>query len=142
MALTGAMISCEGDSAQRPESPTERPAWLLPDYHEAAADGIVVDSAGGRIWKDGGPDIYEISLMSSDRARVYAEENPQASLTVVQSSTMGEVVVALDEAQDVMVVSVDHHAHFIADNVRSRKDVVEVALIATSAAAVTKRPAK
>jgi hypothetical protein len=41
-----------------------------------------------------------------------------------------------------MVVSVDHHAHFIADNVRSRKDVVEVALIATSAAAVTKRPAK
>jgi hypothetical protein len=111
-----------------------RPQWLLPGYQHEPATGMVIDSVGGRIWKDSGPDIsYQITVTARDKARVYAEENLKASLTVLEAPTTGEVVVALDEEHGAMVVGVDRRAHFMATNVRSRQDAVEVILIATAA---------
>ena len=99
----------------------------------------MIDSFGGRVWKDGGPEIsYVIAPSGPAKARVYAEQNSKASLTVVESPTTGEVVVALDEDQGAMVVTVDHHVHFTARNVRSRKDAVDVILMATSASGFLK----
>ena len=140
LAVATAVVTCHGDNAEHSQPvPRGRPVWLLPGYHHTAANGIVIDFASGRIWKDGGPDIsYEISVSVGEKARVYAKENPRVSLTVVESPPTGEMVVALDEDQAAMVVSIDRRAHFSARNVRSRKDVVEVILIATSAAGVSK----
>jgi hypothetical protein len=119
--------------------PTGKPVWVLPGYQHSAAKGVVIDSFEGRISKDGGPDIHwGISVGTAETTRVHAKENPKVSLTVVESPGTGEMVVALDEDQAAMMVSIDRRAHFSARNVRSRQDVVDVILMATSLAGVTK----
>jgi hypothetical protein len=126
-------------STQQEAAQKQRPGWLLPDYQFEKAGGVVVDSVGGRIWKEGGPEIlYELSATSREKARVFALEHPRASLSVISSPTTGEIVAALDEHEGAMVVSVDRRAHFIVRNVRSRRDAVEVMLIATAGAGYTK----
>lgn len=140
LILAGAMVFCLADKPEQSQPMrTEKPLWLLPGYQHTVDSGIVIDSTGGRIWKDGGPDInYTLTLGGAETARVYAKENPKVSLTVVESPGTGEIVVALNEDRAAMVVSVDYRVHLSARNVRSRKDVVEVILIATSIAGVSK----
>jgi hypothetical protein len=117
----------EGERAQHVSK--ESPVQLLPGYRYTNPKGI--DSAVGRIWKDGGPDIsYGFGFFAGDQAREYAAKNPKVSLTEIGSSATGQVVVALDEDHDAMVVSIDNRCQFSARNVRTRKDVMEVLLIA------------
>jgi len=130
LALTVA-TSTTGCPQAEPSQPRlkESPVQLLPGYRYTTENGI--DSSFGRIWKDGGPEInYDFGVMSGEQASVYAEQHPGVSLTEAGSAATGKVVVALDEEHDAMVVSIDHRLHFHAHNVRTRKDVVDVLLIA------------
>ena len=116
----------EGEQAQAVSK--ETPIQLLPGYRYTAKTGF--DAVVGKIWKDGGPVIsYEFGPMSPDQAGAYAQQNPKVSLTEAGSSA-GQVVVALDEDHDVMVVGIDNRCNFSARNVRTRKDVMEVLMIA------------
>jgi len=101
---------------------------------------MVVDYVDGRLWKEDGPDIfYEIGVSAGAKARRYAEQNGKVSLTVVSSPTAGELVIGLDEDQAAMVVGcVDRRVFFRERNVRSRKDAMEVILIATSGIGLSK----
>jgi hypothetical protein len=111
----------------------------LPPGYRQTASPIGVDSATGKIWKEGGPDIhYQIGFTVGEQAREFARQNPKATLTVTRSVATGEIVVALDESQHAMVVSIDGRAHFTARNVQSQKDVVETILIANYVAGFSK----
>ena len=132
LLVVGAMAIGHGQRGKQSQrTPNGDAVQLPPGYHHASVGGV--DSVGGRIWKDGGPDIhYEISLIAGDNARAYAQKDPKVSLIVARSPETGEIVVALDENHDARVVSIDRHAHYNARNIRTRKDVVEAMLIANS----------
>ena len=103
----------------------------LPAGYRQTAASVGGDSATGRIWKENGPQIaYDIGPTAGAQAREFARQNPKATLTVTRSAATGEMVVALDEGQHTVVVSIDGRAHFTARNVRSQKDVIETILIA------------
>ena len=129
LALVLAMATGHRTEGERTQGVSkESPVQLLPGYRYTTQNGI--DSAGGKIWKDGGPDIsYEFGPMSPDEAGRYAQQNSKVTLTKAGSSA-GQVVVALDEDHDAMVVSIGNRCNFSARNVRTRREVMEVLLIA------------
>ena len=139
LTLVAGAVSCESQPMESGQAgPSTRSSWVLQGYQQSATS-VGVDSVGGRLWKDGGPDIsYEISPSSGEHARVFALDNAKASLTVVASQKTGEIAVALDEEKAEMVISVDKRVHFHARNVRTRKDAVEAVLLASAAAGSVK----
>jgi hypothetical protein len=126
-------IGHDRKTEQSQATPKEASGLLVPGYHYTAGSGI--DSAVGRIWKDGGPVIsYDFGPLGGEKARNLARQDPKMSLTVTGSPTTGEFIVALDEDHGRMLVDLDRRLHFDALNVRSRKDVVEVLLMANALA--------
>lgn len=129
LAVVAIGVAVSGEQAARADN--ESPVRLLPGYNHRSVKGI--DSSGGRIWRDRGPDIhYDIGLLVGEHAKGYVDENPRLSLITVDAQATGDIAVAIDEKHDRMVVTVDRTANFSARNVRSRKDVVEVLLMANS----------
>jgi len=138
LLLASAMASGDRHKAEPPQSVRNgSPVRLLPGYHHTPSGGV--DTRGGRIWKDNGPEIYYvIGPMVGELARGYSQQNPKASLSVVESPATGELAIAMDEENDALIVSIDHRSNFRARNVRSRKDVVDVILMANTVARAPK----
>ena len=132
LVLVCAIVAGDRHTTEQSQpAPDGSPVRLLPGYQHAPSAGV--DAVGGRIWRDGGPEIYyNIGFSVGELARGYSKQNPTVPLTVLESPATGEMVVALDDAHDAMVVSVDHHANFDARHVRSRRDVVDVLLMANT----------
>lgn len=132
VAFIGVAVSGDQQRADR-----ESPVRLLPGYTHRRIEGV--DTEGGRIWKRNGPDIhYDIGAMAGELARGTVDENPRMALIIVESPATGDIAVAMDEQHDMMIVSVDHYANFKARNVRSRKDVAEVLLMANTVKRIPK----
>ena len=108
---------------------------------------VVIDVPAGtevRITRDGSTpsetsELYaagglQVDANTSLRARAF-KTGWTASNTVSADYT---VATAMDEENDALIVSIDHRSNFRARNVRSRKDVVDVILMANTVARAPK----
>jgi hypothetical protein len=94
--------------------------------------------SGGKMVGDNGVDIdYVTGPFVGGRAADYAHQNPKTRLTVIKSAATGEIQVALHSEHDYLVVSIEN-SDFTARNVRTRNDVVDVLLMASTVVRLTK----
>lgn len=145
LSLALAIAWGSGHTAEQSKPASSKADSGLPPGYRQTDRPFGVETANGKIWKDGGPEIlYRIGLSvgEENRAREFARQHPKATLTVTRSVAIGEIVVALDETEHAMVVSIDGRAHFTAGNVQSQKDVVECILIANYVAGFSKQSSR
>jgi hypothetical protein len=128
-----ACVMATGDGQRAEPSPpvlADGTVRLLPGYHYLPSPGV--DTSGGKIWIDNGPEIYYVrGPFVGHRAVSYADVNQKVSLTVINSTPTSDIAVALDSEHDILVVSVGN-VDFMAHNVRTRKDVLDVVLMAST----------
>lgn len=115
------------DAARRPPGGMR----LLEGYrHEALKS---VDTYGGRIWKDGGPElIYELGDLATNNVRHYRERD-SGLWYVVDKDARGislEAIMTDDETLHIALPGA--RANFMARKLKSKADVAEVLLMLMS----------
>lgn len=102
---------------------------LLPGYTHQRLPGV--DTENGRIAKVRGLVItYDIGTNAGDKARGYAENNPEAWTFTLQRVDGGRATVTVDEPRQFVTVTIDGDANFEARDVKSKRDLAELLAMA------------
>jgi hypothetical protein len=102
---------------------------LLPGYTHQRLPGL--DTESGRIAKTGGLVItYDIGTNAGDKARGYAENNPQAWTFTLHRVDGERATVTVDEPRQFVTVTIGGDANFEARDVQSKRDLAELLAMA------------